>query len=310
MSRRLPSLAWLRAFEAAARHVSFAAAAEELGVTPSAVSQQVRLLEQHLGRLLFHRLPRGLRLAEAGQSYLPLLNETFDRLASGTTEIFGERGGNRLTVRSTVAFAMFWLGPRLQRFRELHPEIELRLTSSIWSAEFPDPGLDMEIRLGTGDWPGLSAERLTWDRVFPVCSPTLAAGPPRLTKPADLARCTLLHTIGFRDGWEEWLAAAGASQHVDSRHGPEFDTAALAIGLALDGTGVALGRSCFVDRLVASGRLVRPFALTLSTDEAFYLTAPAARAESDAARAFRTWIRREASPGRTAATRRRPARRK
>ncbi len=314
MLRRMPPLGWLRAFEAAARHVSFVAAAEELGVTPTAVSQQVRLLEQHLGRLLFHRLPRGLRLAEAGHSYLPLLNDVFERITAGTTEIFGERTGNRLLVRSTVAFATYWLVPRLERFRAAHPRIELRLTSSIWSADFPDPGIDLEIRFGNGDWPGLSAERLTWDRAFPVCSPALAAGPPRLARPAGLARHTLLHTIGFREGWAQWLQVAGVADLVEAPAGPEFDTAVVAIELALRSAGIAMGRTCFVDHLLADGRLVAPFDLALPADEAFYLAAAAGRPESEAAHAFRAWLRAEIArttiPPRPRARRRQTAHRK
>lgn len=300
LSRRLPPLGWLRAFEAAARHGSFVAAADELGVTPSAISQQVRSLEQHLGRLLFHRLPRGLRLAEGGQSYLPLLSNILERLAAGTEEIFGRRAGGRLVIRATVAFAALWLAPRLARFRAAHPGIELRLTSSIWSAEFPDPGIDLEIRFGTGDWPGLAAERLTWDHVFPVCSAALAAGPPRLAQPRELTRHTLLHTIGFREGWPQWLEAAGAGGRVDPHAGPEFDTAVMAIDLALRGAGVAMGRSCFVDHLLRSGRLVAPFRLRLATEEAFYLAAPAGQADTEAARAFRGWLRRETARQRPA----------
>lgn len=297
MPRALPPLIWLRAFEAAARHRSFVAAAEELGVTASAVSQQVRLLEQHLGRLLFHRLPRGLKLAEAGEAYLPLVSETFERLAVGTVEIFGHGRAHRLTVRATVAFSVLWLAPRLPRFRALYPDIELRITSSIWPAEFPDPGIDLEIRQGLGDWPGLDAERLTWDRIFPVCSPALAAGPPRLAEPADLARHTLLHAIGFRDGWAEWLQAAGLAGRVNPRRGLEFDTGVMTVELALRGAGVALGRTCFVKELLDLGRLVAPFSLAVPTDEAFYLVAPRRRPDSDASRAFREWLRTEASVG-------------
>jgi LysR family glycine cleavage system transcriptional activator len=297
MSRALPPLTWLRAFEAAARHRSFVAAAVELGVTPSAVSQQVRLLEQHLGRLLFHRLPRGLKLAEAGESYLPLLSEAFERLSAGTVEIFGQHRTHRLTIRATVAFSVLWLAPRLPRFSALHPDIEFRVTSSIWPAEFPDSGIDLEIRQGTGDWPGLEAERLTRDHVFPICSPTLAAGPPGLAQPADLVRHTLLHAIGFREGWAQWLKSAGVANLVDARRGLEFDTGVMTMEMALRGAGVALGRTCFVAELLAGGRLVAPFSLSVPTDEAFFLVAPSRRRETDAARAFRQWLRAEASIG-------------
>ena len=295
MPRILPPLTWLRAFEAAARHRSFVSASAELGVTPSAVSQQVRLLEQHLGRLLFHRLPRGLRLAEAGESYLPLLSEAFERVSAGTVEIFGERKTHRLTVRTTVAFSVLWLAPRLPRFRALHPDVEFRVTSSIWPAEFPDPGIDLEIRQGTGDWPGLEAERLTQDHIFPVCSPALAAGSPGLTEPADLARHTLLHAIGFRDGWGQWLQAAGLANLVDAHRGLEFDTGVMTIEMALRGAGVALGRTCFTEELLADGRLVAPFSITVTTNEAFFVVAQSRSRVTEASRSFRKWLRAEAS---------------
>lgn len=294
MARHLPPVNWLRAFEAAARHVSFTGAAQELGVTPSAVSQQVRLLEQHLGRVLFYRLPRSLRLAEAGEAYLPLVRDAFDRLAASTAEIFGDRAGGRLKVKATAAFAVFWLMPRLPRFRALHPDVALRITTSIWSAEIPDPGIELEVRLGAGNWPGLQAERLTWDTVFPVCSPVLRDGPPRLARPADLAGHTLLHVLGFREGWTQWLARAGAAKQVDAAQGLEFDTAVTAIELALRGAGVALGRSCFVGELLATGRLVAPFDLVLPAEEAFYLVSPAGRPIGSAAERFRAWLLAEA----------------
>ena len=300
MLRRLPPLTWLRSFEAAARHVSFALAAQELGVTPSAVSQQVRLLEQHLGRLLFHRLPRGLQLAEAGQSYLPLLNGIFERLSRGTDEIFGERSEKRVAIRSTVAFATYWLAPRLARFHSTHPDLELRLTSSIWSAEFPDPDIDLEVRFGSGNWPGLTVERLTWDYVLPVCNPGIARG---LTRPEDLARHPLLHTIGFREGWAQWLKAAGLERKVDAQRGLECDTAVIALELAMLGAGIALARSCFVERLLATGRLVAAFSLKLPAEEAFYLAVPSAQSDTEAARAFRHWLRAEVARDRSDLTR-------
>jgi LysR family glycine cleavage system transcriptional activator len=235
-------------------------------------------------------------LAEAGETYLPLLTETFERLAAGTGEIFGHRNGDRLSVRATMAFSVFWLAPRLTRFRAKHPGIELRITSSIWPAEFPDPGIDLEIRHGNGDWPGLDAERLTRDRVFPVCSPALVDRGPGLSHPADLASHTLLHTIGFREGWEQWLVAAGAADLVDAHQGPEFDTAVMTITLAVQGAGIALGRTCFVEEHLAKGALIAPFATSLDTSEAFYLVTPAHHAETEPARAFRDWLRAEVRP--------------
>jgi LysR family glycine cleavage system transcriptional activator len=295
MAKRLPPLNWLRTFEAAARTMSFSAAARELGITQSAVSQQVRLLESHLGRPLFQRLPRGLKLTEAGGALLPLLGDTFARIAAGTAEIFGDPTKSRLMIRATTSFTVLWLAPRLARFHERHPEIEFRLTSSIWPAEYPDPGLDFEIRYGAGRWVGLKADRLTWDELFPVCSPDWRNGPMRLERPVDLARCTLLHAFGFREGWRQWLAYAGLADRVDGASGLEFDLGVAALDLAERGVGVALGRTCYAAERVAAGRLMVPFDIALPTDEAFYLVSPEGRPLGPAASAFRAWLLEEAA---------------
>ncbi len=286
--RRLPPLNWLRTFEVAARTMSFTAAAQALGITQSAVSQQMRLLEATLGRRLFHRLPRGLRLTDAGQALLQLLRDALARIADGAAEIFGESGRPRLMVRSTASFAALWLAPRIARFRRRHPEIEFRLTSSIWPADYPDLDLDLEIRYGSGNWPGLRAERLTRDALFPVCSPAL-----RPRAPAALAQVTLLHVFGFREGWAQWLARAGLAGQVDATAGLEFDLSLVALEAAERGVGIALGRSCYVADRLASGRLVAPFETVLPSEEGFYLAAPEGREPSPAAAAFRNWITAE-----------------
>jgi len=295
MAKKLPPLNWLRTFEVAATTMSFTAAARELGITQSAVSQQVRLLEGHLGRPLFHRLPRGLRLTEAGDALLPLLGDAFSRIAEGTAEIFGDLARPRLMVRATTSFAALWLVPRLARFHARHPEIEFRLTSSIWAADYPDPAVDLEIRYGSGRWSGLKSDRLTWDELFPVCSAGWAHGPERLEQPADLARCTLLHVFGFREGWPEWLAKAGLTDKIDGASGLEFDLGLAALDLAERGVGVALGRTCYAAERIAAGRLMVPFNITLPTDEAFYLVSAEGRAPTMAAAAFRSWVLEEAT---------------
>lgn len=294
MRRRIPPLHWLRAFEAAARHMSFTAAARELNVTQSAVSQQVRLLEAHLRHPLFHRLPRGLRLTEAGRAYLPTLHEAFERLAAGTAEVFGSGDGEPLSVKVTAGFGALWLAPRLERFCAAHPAVELRVTHSIWPADFVGDDLDLEVRYGQGSWPGLRADRLTWERLFPACSPALLEDGPPLRAPADLARHTLLHSVGFRDGWPQWLALAGADEAVDGGRGLHFDTSIMTHALAARGLGVALVRSSLAEGDLAAGRLVAPFDLALETEEAFYVVAPADRARHPHAEAFRTWLLAEA----------------
>jgi LysR family glycine cleavage system transcriptional activator len=293
-SRSLPPVNWLRAFEVTARQMSFTVAAQELGVTQSAISQRIRSLEAHFGWGLFHRLPRGLKLTPAGESLVPLLQETFRRLAEGIEEIVGRPGANRLTVQVTLGFAGLWLAPRLAAFRAQHPEIELRLITSVWSAEYPAEGIDLEIRFGLGEWPGLNAMRLTRDKVFPVCSPQLIKGRHRLRAPIDLMSHRLLHVVGFRDDWPQWLKAAKVAGKVAPDRGMQFDTALLAIDQALRGEGVAMGRTSYVADLMTAGKLLAPFDLTIETEEAFYLVAREGRPQRAVAEAFKGWLLKEA----------------
>lgn len=287
-----PPLNWLRAFEAAARLNSFTEAGRELGVTQSAISQNVRLLEARLGQRLFERLPQRLELTESGKAYLPAVQEGFRHIAAGTREVFGPAHGDRVTLRVTPGFAEFWLGPRLPQLYAAAPDLNLRITSTVWEIEFEAGGTDLEIRYGDGHWPGLVAEKLTVDRMFPVAAPEIGA---RLAaEPAALAHERLLHAIGFRVTWPTWLDAAGLSDVVDGSSGDHFDTAVLPIELAERGCGVALGRSSLVADKLAEGRLVAPLTPALETDEAFYLVRPVdVPLSADAAR-LAAWLREAA----------------
>ena len=175
--KTLPPLNWLRAFEVSARCLNFTHAAEELCLTQGAVSQQIRQLESHLGVALFKRLPRGLGLSEEGQAYLPVVQDAITRLAVGTNEIFGQHKRRPIKVRGSLAFFVHWLAPKLQAFSQAHPHVDIRYISNIWVKEL-DGEDDMEIRWGHGQWPGLVSQRLTWDTLFPVCSPGLMAKSP------------------------------------------------------------------------------------------------------------------------------------
>jgi len=300
MRRRLPPLNWLRAYEAAARHMSFTGAARELNVTQAAVSQQVKLLELHLQRPLFDRLPRGLQLTDAGEAYLPAVRDAFERLADGTVEVFGSEGGGPLTVRSAVSFALLWLAPRLARFRVAHPDVALRLTNAVWPVESGWDAVDLEVRYGDGKWPGLRAEQLTSDRLFPVCAPALMKGRSGLRQPADLRRFELLHVIGQRHGWSHWLKAAEVDSAAASQ-GPQFDTSAMALEVAANDGGVALSRGPLADGYIRAGRLRVPFGPELPTDEAFYLVSPADRVDRAEAAGFRAWLVAELAPPAAAA---------
>lgn len=269
--------------------MSFTNAGREIGVTQSAISQNVRLLEGYLGQALFRRLPQCLELTDAGKAYLPTVQDGFQRIGAGTLEVFGPGRGGRLTVRATPGFADLWLAPRLGEFFAQAPDLNIRVLSTIWDIEFEGGGDILEIRYGNGDWPGMNAERLTHDCVFPVANPD--AGRRLAGDPRTLSQMRLLHTVGFRVTWSDWLAAAHLSEMVDGSSGDQFDTALLPTHLAEQGHGVALVRLSLVANKLATGSLVAPLVPALTTDEAFYLVWPSnTRLSADAER-FAHWLR-------------------
>lgn len=292
MSRRLPPAQALHAFEAAARHMSFTEAARELGVTQAAISQRIRLLEHRLGQSLFLRHPRGLELTDAGQALVPAVHDAFERLTSGIAEVFGAPADAPLTVRMTPGFAAHWLGPRMQAFQAAHPGITLRVTSAVWQSDFDLVGVDLEVRYGRGDWEGVECERLTRERLTPVCAPDIAR---ELAAPGDLAGRVLIHAVGFETGWERWLTKSGMPRLLDRTHALLCDTMAVSLEFAMRGAGLALGRSDFIGTLLAEHRLATPFDLWLDTDEAFYLARVAGRAPRPEAEAFWVWMTAQSS---------------
>lgn len=285
--KSLPPLNWLRAFEVSARCLNFTHAAEELHLTQGAVSQQIRQLESHLGVALFKRLPRGLGLTEEGQSYLPVVQDAISRLAVGTNEIFGQRNRRHLKVRGSLSFLHYWLAPRLADFCREYPQIDIRYISNIWVKE-PDGEDDLEIRWGCGEWSGLHAQRLTWDILQPVCSPTLMASSP-IHEPRDLMNHSLLHVLGYEEGWGYWLKRVGADD-VDYSRGLQFDTLISTIRMAELGQGVALARSSVVEDLLKSGQLVAPFNYRIEASESFYLVHEQNEVLSPDAAHFSTWL--------------------
>ncbi|HLY52965.1 MAG TPA: LysR substrate-binding domain-containing protein [Steroidobacteraceae bacterium] len=285
---------WLRAFEVAARHLSFSAAAAELSVTPAAVSQQVRLLEARLGQPLFLRHARGLHLTPAGEALVPPCRESFERLEAALRELFGRHAHRQLVIRVALGFARSWLLERIAEFACAHPELPVRLLASVWSAEAPDPSVDADIRLAATRPAGLQCDALTQDELFPVCSPALARRGPRLRRPADLRAYPLLTTIGFAQGWRHWFAAAGLKGSLPAA-GIEFDSMRLALDTAALGHGVALGRTSYVGDFLADRRLVAPFELRLKATDNIYLILPAKLEPGAPAALFRDWIL--ASPG-------------
>lgn len=291
MAARIPSLNGLKAFESAARHLSFTQAAHELNVTQTAISHQIRRLEDELGVRLFLRAKDGLTLTSEGRAYLPGVRSAFNELRHSTQMLLGSRESNTLTISTLVSLASKWLLPRLGSFQEAFPGIDVRVTASTELVDFHKAGIDAAIRYGRGDWPGLRADRLMSDEVFPVCSPRLLAGPKALKAPADLRHHRLLQVSGMTDDdWGIWLNAAGQPQVLAEGSRLTFDLAMMAVQAAIDGLGVCIGRSTYVDEDLKAGRLVAPFDLKLKSDFGFYLVTPLENADSNKVQAFRTWL--------------------
>ena len=294
MSRRLPPLNALRAFEAAARRLSISKAAEELNVTPAAVSHQVKALEEFLGHALFRRLNRALMLTDAGQILLPGLRDGFDHLALAVEKLSARRDDDSLTISTSPSFAAKWLVPRFDRFRVAHPHIELRIDATDRVVDLTRGEADIAIRYGAGDYPGLRSELLIWDEVFPVCSPRLCMGPPPLTKPEDLAGHTLLHVKWdvLREtapSWHMWLLAGGVGG-VDATRGPRFNLDSMALQAAIEGHGVALVSGALLADDLAAKRLVRPFDLSLPMPFGYYVVVTERALTQPNVAAFFDWI--------------------
>jgi LysR family glycine cleavage system transcriptional activator len=289
MTIRLPSLNGLRAFEAAARHLSFTKAAAELNVTQTAVSHQIRRLEAQLGLRLFTRRNRNLALTGAALDYLPAVRAAFEDLRGATERILRPQHEGVLTVSVLPTLAAKWLVQRLAAFQEAHPGIEVRIATATRAVDFRREEVDVAIRYGNGRWPGLRAVWLMAEEIFPVCSPALLRGERPLREPADLAGQTLLHVNLYTDEWSDWLTAAGLPPGLAQR-GLTFDLNLMALQAALDGLGVALGRTAFVEADLAAGRLVAPFDIRVPAKSAFYVVAPEATADSPKIALFRDWL--------------------
>jgi LysR family glycine cleavage system transcriptional activator len=295
---RLPPLNALRAFEAAARLMSFSRAADELAVTPAAVSHQIRALEEDLGTRLFRRLNRALELTDSGRLLLPDLAEAFGRIQAGVGRLRRHNATGTLTVTTSPSFAAKWLVLRLHRFAERHPEIDVRVTASDTVVDLASGDVDIAIRYGAGRYPGLEVELLLENEVFPVCSPALPTGDPPLRTAEDLRRHALLHDITVEidplvPTWSMWLKAAGV-QGVATEHGLRFSNSHLALDAAIAGRGVALANTTIAAGDLAAGRLVRPFSLGLRDHFSFYIVTPPGALERRKVKLFRAWLREEA----------------
>ena len=261
MRRSLPPLNALRSFDAAARHQSFTRAAGELCVTQGAVSQQVKALETELGLKLFNRERQGLVITGAGRDYLAVVRDAFDRIELGTNQLLQRQRSGVLKISTSPDFAAKWLVGRLGRFAEAHPDIELTVSATMHHVDFAGEEVDLAIRHGTGNWPGLDAVNLCAEELFPVCSPGLVNSRNGIREPEDVLQFPLLH-LDDRRGWSRWLEAAGASGE-GLLHGPIFNHASMLIDAAIDGQGVALARTALAATDLINGRLVRPFQTAL-----------------------------------------------
>src|SRR5215475_6402210 len=290
MAERLPPLTAIRYFESAARHLSFTKAALELHVTHSAISHQVKALEEWLGVPLFRRMNRTIVLTEAGQAYMRPVREAFDRLAEASRVLRAREQGGSLTLSVMPSFAAKTLVPLLGTFRRLHPDIDVRISASERLVDFAREDVDIGIRYGRGNWPGLRIDRLAAVTLLAVCSPKLLAGPLPLSTPADLLQHTLMHDSDWPESmWARWLAAAGVkAEKLNSSL--SFNYSSLMIQAAIDGLGVALTEEALVRDDLANGRLVKPFDIDMPSEYAHYVVTPEATAERAKVRAFREWL--------------------
>ncbi len=293
MLRRLPVLNALKSFEAAARHESFTRAAEELCVTQGAVSHQVKALEQELGVKLFNRERQRLVITTAGREYLNVVRDAFDRIAIGTERLVQRQSGGSLTISTSPDFAAKWLVHRIGRFSEAHPDIALNVSATMHHVDFAREEVDLAVRHGDGNWPGLHVERLSAEQLFPVCSPKLLQGRGRLAKPADVLKFPLLH-LETRQYWPAWLDAAGVTD-LDVSQGPIMNRVSMLIDAAIDGHGIALARTTLAAWDLLNGRLVRPFAEALRLSKTYWIVCPKATAMLPKIKSAREWLLAEAA---------------
>ncbi len=296
---RLPPLNALRAFEAAARHLSLTRAAEELGVTQAAVSHQVKGLEETLGVKLFNRLTRALALTPAGAALAPELEGAFVRIASAV-ERAREReakGTVRLSLLTTIALT--FLVPRLGRFAAKHPAIELRLETSARLVDFAREPIDAAIRYGSGGYPGLHADRLFDDALTPLCAPALAR---KIRKPEDVMEHALLDDNIIFDEWKTWCTAAGVGHCPPRRRAATFDSTRVAVEAAMEGMGIAIGAPFLFQAEIASGRLAQPLPLIVPSGRSYWFVCRTQDAERPTIKALREWLLDETAEWRAALT--------
>jgi LysR family glycine cleavage system transcriptional activator len=290
--RRLPPLAALRAFDAAARNGSFTRAAKELGVTQSAISRQIARLELDLGVALFWRRNRAIGLTTEGLAYFNTVRRAFDQIHDATAQFTSIAHDRILRIKAPPTFAIRWLVPRLVRFHARHPEIDVQITTSHHPPDFERENFDAAIVWSIGTRRGWQADRLIGEVLLPACSPKLLRGSRPIRTPRDLAHHTLLHSVQRPDDWRLWLEPAGATG-LGWQGGLRFENSALMYQAAIDQLGVAIAQPAFVEDDLATSRLVAPFDVTVATERAYHLVCPEERANLPTIAACRAWLLEE-----------------
>ena len=289
MRRRIPPLNPLRAFEAAARHMSFTKAADELNVTQGAVSRQVKVLEEYLGFGLFERTAKGLELSRNGRAYVGALSQAFEQIARATDEVVSSRSQSILTLRGYTTFLVRWLIPLLPEFKIKHPNVEIRLVSASDPVDFERDNVDLGIRYGYGQWRNTESDLLFLDSLRPVCSPLLLER-VRLKSPHDLAQCTLLHLNQRRSDWPDWLAGADC-ETLSAENNLFLEDLGVVYQCAIAGMGVAIGQQAYIEDDLAARRLVALFETVLRRPKGYFLVCPKDRVHAAKVRIFRDWLR-------------------
>lgn len=294
MAYRLPPLNSLRAFEAAARLGSFQKAAEDLFVTPSALSYQIRQLEEHLDVELFHRHNRKVTLSEEGERLYPGVHDGFERFQGAVASLAKARHGNVLVVSSGPAFAAKWLAPRMYRFVDAYPDLEMRIAASLKLVDFNTDEVDVGLRFGSGVYPDVHVEQLFEEAVLPLASPDYVERHRDEIERGDYSALTLMHDDSSRFlagalNWSSWLRAMG-DQTTDATRGPRFNHADHGLDAAIDGAGIVFGRLTLAMRDIRSGRLVAPFNSYMKTRSGFYFVAPKPSLEIERVSVFRQWL--------------------
>ncbi len=288
ITKRLPPLKSLRAFEAAARHLSFTRAADELFVTQAAISHQIKSLEEYLGLPLFIRHNRKLLLTDEGQNYWPKIRDMFEGLVAATEQLKSQVAGGPLTVSVVPTFATTWLVPRLSSFNKIYPEIEVRLKASDDPVDFIHQDIDIAIYYESDSYPGLHSVKLLNERLTPLCSPELLKGDLPLNQPEDLKHHNLLHDYST-DDWRRWLKHAGV-KGIDLRRGSVFSHTSMVLQAAVFGQGIAMGHIVLSQAEIKSGRLVQPFELMMESDFSYDVVCPIESAERPKIKAFIQWL--------------------